>query len=121
MKKTTKTDEAIRIAKPTRSYKKHYLVTLNPFLPPRLLWKPDGTREVYDMPKRNDFAAKLPDGRMQAGEEANTRSKVPLDQLGKQRALGARAERAPGALGLSKQSTPEQRWRPPDDVHRGSP
>ena len=31
MKKTTKTDEAIRIAKPTRSYKKHYLVTLNPF------------------------------------------------------------------------------------------
>ena len=31
MQKTTKTDEAIRIAKPARSYKKHYLVTLNPF------------------------------------------------------------------------------------------
>ena len=31
MKKTTKNDEAIRIAKLARSYKKHYLVTLNPF------------------------------------------------------------------------------------------
>ena len=30
-KKTTNTDQAIRIAKQTRSYKKHYLVTLNPF------------------------------------------------------------------------------------------
>ncbi len=36
-KKTTKTDEAIRIAKQTRSYKKQYLVTLNPFLPPSML------------------------------------------------------------------------------------
>ena len=52
------------------------------------------------MPKRNDFAAKLPDGRMQAGEEANTRSKVPLDQLGKQRALGAGKESAGSATAV---------------------